>query len=127
MRSEKLIFAVLGAIIKVAAVIAVVYIIYQGALTSYDYGYRILTEPAMSVGEGRIVSISYSEDMSPFDFAEMMETKGLTRDSKLFVMQYFFSEYREDIKPGTYEVSTAMTAEEIMEVMAGNSSEDETE
>ncbi len=127
MRSEKLIFAVLGAIIKVAVVIAVVYIIYQGALTSYDYGYRVLTEPAMSVGEGRLVSISYSEDMSPFDLAEMMETKGLTRDSKLFVMQYFFSEYREDIKPGTYEVSTAMTAEEIMGVMAGNFPEDETE
>lgn len=118
MKSENLILTVLGTIIKIAAVIALVYIIYQGSLIAYDYGYRILTEPAMSVGEGRAVKVSYTEDMSPWDFGEMMEEKGLTRDGRLFALQYLFSEYRKDIKPGTYEVNTNMTAEEIMGVMA---------
>lgn len=72
----------------------------------------------MSVGEGRTVSVTIKENMSPMEIGELMQNKGLTRDSKLFALQYLFSEYREDIKPGTYEVTTAMTAEEIMAVMA---------
>ena len=49
----------------------------------------------------------------------LMQEKGLTRDGRLFALQYLLSEYKKDWKPGTYELSTAMTAEEMMEVMAG--------
>lgn len=118
MKSEKLIFAVLGTIIKAALLVAAVYIIYRGAILSYDYGYRILTEPPMSAGEGRKISIDYKADMSALELGKLMEQKGLTRDGKLFALQYLFSEYRKDLKPGTYEVSTAMTAEEILASMA---------
>lgn len=119
MKSENLIISVLGSILKMAAVIFLVYTIYRGVRISYDYGYRILNEPAMSVGKGRNVTISFEEGMSPLEVGEMMQEKGLSRDGRLFALQYLFSEYREDIKPGVYNVSTAMTAEEIMAVMAG--------
>lgn len=118
MKTGRLMTVVLGAILKVVVAVAAAFIIYRGAAVCYDYGYRIFTEPAMSVGEGRTVSVTIKEDMSPLEIGELMLNKGLTRDSKLFALQYLFSEYREDIKPGTYEVSTAMTAEEIMAVMA---------
>lgn len=127
MKSEKLIFVVLGAILKVAATVAAVFIIYRGAVISYDYGYRILNEPAMSAGEGRTVSVSYTEGMSALDIGRMMEQKGLTRDGKLFALQYLFSEFREDMKPGTYEVSTAMTAEEILAAMVPPASEEKSD
>ena len=83
MKAANLAGAVLGAILKVAFAVIVVYLVYTGASTCYDYGYRIFTEPAVSAGE------------------------------------YLLSEYKKDWKPGTYELSTAMTAEEMMEVMAG--------
>jgi len=51
------------------------------------------------------------------EVGQMMQDKGLCRDAKLFALQYLLSEYKEEIKPGTYEVSTAMTAEEIMAAM----------
>lgn len=127
MKSEKLIFSVLGSILKMAAVAFLVYTIYRGVQISYDYGYRILNEPAMSVGKGRNVIISFEEGMSPLKVGEMMQEKGLSRDGKLFALQYLFSEYREDIKPGVYNVNTAMTAEEIMAVMAGVQQEPENE
>lgn len=118
MKTGRLMTAVFSAIFKVVVAVAAAFIIYRGAAVCYDYGYRIFTEPAMSVGEGRAVSVTITKDMSPWEIGELMLNKGLTRDSKLFALQYLFSEYREDVKPGTYEVSTAMTAEEIMAVMA---------
>lgn len=118
MKTGRLMTVLFGAIIKVVVAVAAAFIIYRGAAVCYDYGYRIFTEPAVSVGEGRTVSVTIKENMSPMEIGELMQNKGLTRDSKLFALQYLFSEYREDIKPGTYEVTTAMTAEEIMAVMA---------
>lgn len=118
MKSGKLILAVLGAIMKVVVVIVAVMLIYQGATTCYDYGYRIFTEPAVSIGTGRTVTVTVSEDATAMELGELFASKGLVKDAKLFALQYLFSEYREDMIPGTYELSTAMTAEEMMEVMA---------
>ncbi len=117
MKTQNLVTAVLGTILKVVVVIVVVFLIYKGATLGYDYGYRIFTEPAMSSGEGRTVEVTLKPDMSAMEVGQMMEEKGLSRDAKLFAMQYLLSEYKEEVKPGTYEVSTAMTAEEIMAAM----------
>lgn len=117
MKSGNLVFAVFGAILRVVLAVAIAFLIYRGAKVCYDYGYRIFTEPAMSAGEGRAVTVTLEPDMSPLDIGKMMESKGLTRDSKLFALQYLCSEYKEDVKPGTYEVRTSMTAEEIMAAM----------
>lgn len=117
MKTGKLVTAVLGAILKVVVVVVVVFLIYKGATMGYDYGYRIFTEPAMSDGEGRTVQITLKPDMSAMEVGQMMQDKGLSRDAKLFALQYLLSEYKEEVKPGTYEVSTAMTAEEIMAAM----------
>ncbi len=118
MKTGNLMTAVFGAIIKLVVAVAAVFIIYHGAKVCYDYGYRIFTEPAMASEEtGRTVQVTVTEDMSLMEIGELMQKKGLSRDSKLFALQYMFSEYREDVKPGTYEVSTSMTSEEIMAAM----------
>ncbi len=118
MNTGKLTTVVFGAIIKIIVAVAAVFIIYRGAALCYDYGYRIFTEPAMASAEsGRTVKLTVTEDMSVLEIGELMQNKGLSRDSRLFALQYIFSEYREDVEPGTYEVSTSMTAEEIMAAM----------
>ncbi|MCM1540407.1 MAG: aminodeoxychorismate lyase [Blautia sp.] len=110
--------AVFGVIFRVCVVLFAVHIIYNGAMLAYDYGYRIFTEPAVSAGEGRNITVSITADMSPVDIGELFETKGLVRDGKLFVIQYYLSEFQKDVGPGTFELSTSMTVEEMMEAMA---------
>lgn len=110
--------AVLGAIFRACVVIYAIYLIYNGAILAYDYGYRIFTEPAVSAGEGRQVMVSITEDMSAADIGELFETKGLVRDGRLFVLQYYLSEFQKDVGAGTFELSTSMTAEEMMKAMA---------
>ena len=117
MKSSNLIMAVLGAIFRVVVAIAAVYIIYQGAILCYNYGYRIFTEPAVSAGEGRTVTVAITDDMSPKEIGQLFENKGLVRDARLFMLQYYLSEYVKDVKPGVFDLSTSMTAEEMMEAM----------
>lgn len=124
MKVTSIVAAVAGAIFRVVAAVAIVYLIYRGTGICYDYGYRIFTEPAMTVGEGRIVEVSITEDMSALEIGKLLESRGLVRDAKLFVLQYYLSEYIKDVKPGTFELSTAMTVEDMMAVMAETGEED---
>ncbi|MCH5338983.1 MAG: aminodeoxychorismate lyase [Acetatifactor sp.] len=117
MNVRNMIGVVLGAIFRAVVAVLAVYVIYRGALICYDYGYRIFTEPAVSAGEGRTVTVAITEDMSPADIGRMFESKGLVRDGRLFMLQYYLSEYRENVGPGIFELSTSMTAEEMMEAM----------
>lgn len=124
MKVTSIVGAVCGAIFRVVAIVAVVYAIYRGAEICYDYGYRIFTEPAMSTQEGgRPITVSITENMSVLDIGKLFESRGLIRDSKLFVLQYYLSEYREDVKPGVFELNTSMTVEEMMAVMAQGNKE----
>ena len=113
-----IISAFFGTILKVLSIVAVIFVIWKGASICYDYGYRIFTEPAMSEGEGRVVTVAVTEQMSPLEIGEAFEVKGLVREAELFALQYLLSEYRKDVKPGVFELNTSMTVEEMMEVMA---------
>ena len=64
MKAANLAGAVLGAILIVVFVVIVVYMVYTGVSKCYDYGYRIFTEPAVSSGEGRKVTVTLTSDMS---------------------------------------------------------------
>lgn len=109
--------AVLGVIVRVVVVVLAAYFIYKGALACYDYGYRIFTEPAVSAGEGRTITVAIAEDMTPSQIGELFENKGLVKDGRLFMFQYYLSEFKDDVKPGVFELNTSMTAEEMMEAM----------
>ncbi len=123
MNSGKLAGAVLGAILRVVFVIAVVYAVYRGANMCYDYGYRVFTEPAVSPGEGYPVNITITGEESAMELGRLFAARGLSRDARLFALQYLFSEYRKEIKPGTYELTTSMTAGEMFAVMASEKEE----
>ncbi len=127
MKTGSVVGAVCGAVFRVAVVVFAVFAIYRGATLCYDYGYRIFTEPAVSAGEGRTVTVAITSEMSATDIGRLLEDKGLVRDAKLFALQYLLSEYKKDVRPGVFELSTAMTAEEMMERMAQETEPDAAE
>ncbi|MDR2043533.1 MAG: endolytic transglycosylase MltG [Clostridium sp.] len=118
MKIRHIVSAVCGAILKLATLIILGMTLYRGAIMAYDYGYRVFTEPAVALGEGRNVTVAITADMTAMEIGKMFADKGLVRDANLFVAQYLLSEYRADTGPGIYELNTSMTAEEIMEAMA---------
>ncbi len=123
--NKKMIWGVVKGILKIALALAVVLLIYNLGIKAYDFGYRIFAEEPMELGEGRIVSVSIVEGKTVAEIGDILEEKGLIRDSRLFYFQEMFSEYRGDLQPGVYELSTGMTPYEMMAIMAAD--EEETE
>lgn len=112
-------------VIKIVALGVFVTYLLKASAAAYDYGYRIFTEAPVSLGEGRIISVSVEDPVSARAVGEMLEERGLIRDANLFVIQELLSENHGKIQPGIYDLSTAMTAEEMMAVMAKDASDEE--
>lgn len=117
MKVRDIVLTVCETILKVAIIAVIVMFIYRGAILAYDYGYRIFKEAPMSEGEGREVVITIPEGMSAKEMGELFFKKGLIRDEKLFRIQYFLSEYKEDLLPGTFALRTNMAVEEMLKAM----------
>ncbi|MBP3351139.1 MAG: endolytic transglycosylase MltG [Lachnospiraceae bacterium] len=117
MKTRDIVLTVCETILKIAIVVIIGIFIYRGALVAYDYGYRIFEEAPMSEGEGREVVITIPEGMSAQEMGELLYKKGLIRDEKLFRIQYFLSEYKKDLLPGTFTLRTNMTVEEMLKTM----------
>ncbi len=115
---KKVIWGVIKGIFKIAVALAVVLLIYNLSLKAFDYGYRIFAEEPMELGTGRVISVSIVEGKSVSEIGEILEEKGLIRDAKLFYFQEMFSEFRGELQPGVYELSTGMTPYEMMEIMS---------
>jgi len=118
MNAKEIVASVFGMAFKIVAAVLIVMFTYKYALLAYDYGYRIFGETPITSGEGRTVTVTIKEDADVKTIGEILENKGLIRDGQLFVLQELISDYHNDLLPGTYELNTSMTAEQMMEVMS---------
>lgn len=112
-------------IVKAAVFAFIIMYIFRAATAAYDYGYRVFTEEPVSTGEGRTISVYIEDGQSAQDVGEMLQEKGLVRDGRLFMIQELLSEHHGKIQPGVYDLSTSMTAQEILEVIAVKPEADE--
>ena len=127
MKARNFFGAIVGLALKVTVVVVAILYVYKGAVVSYDYGYRLFTETPVSAGTGREVTISITSGKAAKDVGEILESKGLIRDAKLFYLQELFSDYHGKITPGIYTLDSSMTAEEILEIICGVEEEEEGE
>lgn len=114
--------------IKIAFSFMIVLLLIYGAVrlcsVSYDYGYRLFTEPAMEEEPGRDVLVQVKEDMSEREIAKLFEEKGLVRDANLFYIQLMLSDYKKLIRPGVYTLNTSMKPKELMMAISPEPEED---
>lgn len=127
MNTKQLVGAIFSTVAKVVLAAIIILYVYKGAITAYDYGYRIFAEEAMSDEPGRDVSVTIADGRSVKEIGELLESRGLIRDAKLFVFQELLSEYHGEIKPGDYVLNTSMNAEELIETMAAEEEPDSAE
>lgn len=127
MKATNIIVAIFSTVIKIALTVIVVLFIYNGAMIGYEFGYRVFKQQPMALGTGRSVTVSIPEDVTVKGMSELFLEKGLIDNKLLFTAQYYLSEFREELRPGVYELSTAMTVEEMMEVMGTHPEEEESE
>ena len=119
MNARKFFLGLMDMAVKVLFVIIVAMLISKYARLAYSYGYQIFSQSAVSSGTGRTVSFTVKSGDDVDTIADNLAGLGLITDKRLFKLQERFSEYHEKEKPGTYELSTAMTPEEMLMVMSG--------
>lgn len=127
MKTNQVFATVFSIVLKVIIIVAAILLIYKGAATAYDYGYRLFTEPAVSQGTGREVTVSITSGKSAKEVGQLLESKGLIRDAKLFVLQELISDYHGKIQPGIYTLSSSMTADEMLAIMAAAAETEESQ
>ena len=125
MNLRKLGLGLLDATVKIVFVIIVVMLIMRYSRLAYNYGYHIFNQTAVSSGTGRTVTFKVSQGDSVSTIADNLSGVGLITDRTLFRLQERFSEYHGKEKPGTYELSTAMTPDEMLAIMSGGSEAEE--
>ena len=118
MNVKHLIGAVLETIIKVAVLAFVVSFVLRASKEAYDFGFRVFADQPMSIIGGRTITVGIAGDADIKDIAEMLEEKGLIEDANLFVVQELLSAYHGEIIPGIYDLSSNMTAMEMLEIMS---------
>ena len=123
---KQLLGAITAMIARIALAAVVIIVVFKLAVSAYDFGFQIFADIPVDEGDGRTVSVTISENQDSKDIGTLLENKGLIRNAKLFYIQEKLSDYKDQIKPGTYELNTAMSVEEMLEVMGG-SGEEETE
>lgn len=121
MSARKFVLGLLDAAVKIAFVIIVVMLISRYSKMAYEYGYHIFNQVPVSSGTGRTVTVTVSEGDSASTIADKLASVGLITDKNLFKLQEKFSDYHGLETPGTYELSTSMTPEEMLQIMAAGS------
>lgn len=114
----------IGFVIRGVILVLMILAVYRAGQKAYDFGFRIFTEEPMTPEPGRDVAVTISQGDSTKDVGEMLEEKGLIRDSLLFVIQKKCSVYDADIKPGFYTLNTSMTADDMFAIIAGKEGEE---
>lgn len=116
--NNKVVFRFVSISFSILILLVVFIGVFKASTFCYDFGYRIFTEKPVDSEPGEEVVISIGKDESAFDIGKQLEEKGLIRDAKLYVAQYYLSAYVDALLPGTYTLDTAMTAKEMMAVMS---------
>ena len=118
MNSKEMVGSVFGMAFKIIVAVLIVMFVFKYAGVAYDYGYRLFGEQPITSGEGRTVSVIIPEDADAKKVGEILETKGLIRDGKLFILQERLSDYHGKILSGEFQLNTSMTAEQMLAVLS---------
>lgn len=108
-----------GGFFKMALYVCVVLLIFWIGKMTYQFGYDVFNQQAMSPGEGQEVTVVINEGSSVYDIGKTLESKGLISDALVFVVQEKLSNYSGELSAGTYLLSTAYTPTRIMSILAG--------
>lgn len=99
---------------------AVVYGIKYVANYSYDFAYRVFGETRVEEAPGRNVKVTILKGEGSMDIAKKLEDAKVIEDRYSFYLKLKLKEY--DIMPGTFQLNTSMTYDEVLETLVAYSS-----
>ncbi len=125
MNGKESVLDIIGSIAKYVVIIILVLFFISLAKRGYETGYSIFNQTAVDeTGLGHEVTVEITQGMSVKEIGKLLKKEGLIQDDTIFAAQEYFSSYHGELMPGTYTLSTEMTPDEMMAIMAENYTED---
>lgn len=125
MEVKQLLGAIVATIAKIAVAAVIIIAVFKLAVGAYEFGYQIFADVPVDLDGGRTVSVVVEENQNSKELSKLLEQKGLIKDANVFYVQEQLSDYKGKLKAGTYELSTSMKGEEMLEIMCGIDDEEE--
>lgn len=126
MNAKQVVGAFFSTILKVVIWAVIIMFVYKYAIYGYTFGFEVFSDRAVAAPNmGVTMSVAITEGKSNMEIATLLEEKGLIENARVFYVQLMLSDYKNALKPGIYDLSTSMTAMEMMKVMAADSEETE--
>ena len=122
--TRKIIQEIIFLVLRIAFIAVLIFIGYSMISKCYDFGYKIFADEAKDPAPGITKTVAIVDGKSNKEIGDISKEKGLIDDSFLFSLQVKFSDYNDLLKPGVYDLSTAMTPYEMMAVMAATDEEE---
>lgn len=98
-------------------------LIYLGG-KSYNFGQKLFSEHGYEESPGRDVTITISSGESNMQIAEKLVENGIVGNKMVFYFQTLL--YEGKYKPGTYVLNSSSSAEEIIEYLSEEHTEEGT-
>ena len=114
---KKVLGTVLATIIRIIIAVTVLFFLYNATIQTYNFGYDVFADIPYSLAPGTDIQVTITETMDNRAIAEYFENVGLVKDWKLFYTQMLFSEYKETIHPGIYDLNNSMTSSQMLEII----------
>ncbi len=128
MSAKQVAGAFLGVIFKVVIWAIIIMIVYKNAIYGYSFGFQVFSDRPMATASSAVtVNVPILEGKSNMEIARLLKEKGLIKDANVFYVQLMLSDYKDKLRPGIYDFSTTMTAEEMIKLMAEDPEEAEEE
>ena len=116
-RTTKEISRITGSVIRVSLTLLVVcfvfFLLWEGAVRGYRFGYETFTETRAEAAPGMDMVFDVMEGESRGETAKRLERLGLIRNRYSFLVLSEFYGYK--VLPGVYQLNTSMTIREILE------------
>lgn len=111
--------AITGTIIGVSGKLIVyalvILLLVEGMTRGYAFGHEVFYATAMDPEPGIPYALTIPEGQDAAETAKMLKDVGLIRNEYALRIQMWFYDY--EAYPGTYELSTAMTSKEILQIL----------
>lgn len=120
MQTRRILVNVLLFLIKIAFLLVVILGIYRLGGYAYRFGHSIYDNVSVSDPPGKDIAIVLPEGTTVSQTAELLEAKGLIRDSKVFLVQERLSKYHGQLLAGNYVLNTSMGAQDMLAVLSGH-------
>ncbi|MBR2257211.1 MAG: solute-binding protein [Blautia sp.] len=124
-KMERAGLALVSLIFHIIFYVCVAVLVFWLGKQSYQFGYQVFNQQAISPGEGEMVTVVIPQGASDYQIGQVLKVNGLVSDARVFYVQEILSNYRGKLNPGIYTLSTAYTPTRIMGVLAGEEEEED--